>query len=189
MGSGQRPSRSKGRMRMRSTVLVSRADGRVESGLRLAGEDFTPMPDGEGMVLDAIRRALHLPTPPPEVRFTEWLARMLFLLVIGDGGRQRHVGWAQLRPALERYEDLGNRGTWEVLRKLASRGRRVASDLSPDVAAWMDEGMFARWVLGELPPYELLLEDARRAATPEAFTQVCRLLRKWGLRTRLRRAA
>ena len=53
----------------------------------------------------------------------------------------------------------------------------------------MDEGMFARWALGELPPYETLLERARRATTPEAFTQVRRVLRTWGLRTRVRRAA
>src|SRR5947209_4028392 len=38
MDAGCRPSKAKGRMRMRSTVLVTR-DGGVASGMRLAGED------------------------------------------------------------------------------------------------------------------------------------------------------
>src|SRR4051794_20884518 len=41
MGSGPRPSKAKGRMRVRSTTIVTR-DGLVASGLRLAGEDYQP---------------------------------------------------------------------------------------------------------------------------------------------------
>ena len=191
MGSGKRPSQSKGRMRMRTTAIMSRADAVVVSGVRKAGEDFELMPDGEcvGMIPDALRRALGLPTPLPELPFTHWVAVMLFGLIIGDGGKHRRVGWAQLRPKLESYEAVGNEGTWDFMRKLATKRSDVQVDLSPDVAAWMDEGIFARWVVGGLPPYDALLEDARRVCTPEAFSQLRRLLRRWGLRTRVQRAA
>jgi hypothetical protein len=155
----------------------------------LAGEDFKPMPDGEGMVLDALQRALGLPTAPPAAPITEWLALMLFIAVIGDHGVGRRVGWSQLRPFLERYEHLGDIGTWEALRRLVAKGHDLTAGVNAEAAAWMDAGMFARSVLAELPPYEVLLERARRAATPEAFTQIRRLLRKWGLRTRVRPAA
>ncbi|MCU1449223.1 MAG: hypothetical protein JWP02_1393 [Acidimicrobiales bacterium] len=124
----------------------------------------------------------------PEAPFTEWLALMLFVDIVGDHGTRRRVGWSQLRPRLEQYEDLGDAGTWDALRRLVAKGRDLPG-VDADAAASMDAGRFARRVLAELPPYEVLLERARRSATPEAFTQVRRLLRKWGLRSRVRRAA
>jgi hypothetical protein len=191
MASGKRPSESKGRMRMRTTALVSRASGEVVSGVRKAGEDFELMP-GEapiGMVPDALRRALGLPTPAPEVPIAHWVAVMLFGLIVGDGGPHRRVGWSQLRHHLDTYEVLGRDGTWALLRKLAGKRSDLNLDLAPDVAAWMDDGMFARWVLGGLPSYDAMLNKARTACTPEAFRQVRRILREWGLPVRLRRAA
>ena len=86
-------------------------------------------------------------------------------------------------------EQITAEGTWEGLRQFSPRGHAIATGLSAEMAAWMDEGMFARWVLGGLPPYEHLLEKAKQATTPEAFTQVRRVLRSWGLRSRLRPAA
>src|SRR5207248_10475214 len=135
-----------------------------------------------------LRRALGIPTPPPERPFTEWVARMLFRLAIGDGGDGRRVGWTQLQPELERYEAVGGEGSWDLLRRLAAKGHELRVDVSTDVAAWMDDGMFARWVLGDQPSYEYLLEEVKRTTTPEAFTQIRRLLRKWGLRSHVRRA-
>ena len=118
-----RPSQSKGRMRMRTTVLVSR-DGIVASGMRLAGEELKQMGEGEGTVLDALKRAIGVPTAPPAVPFEGWVARMLLTLVIGG-----------------------------------------------------------------MPSYEHLLEEARAATTPEAFSQLRRQLKAWGLPVRLRRKA
>jgi hypothetical protein len=185
MDSGVRPSKSKGRMRVRSTHIVGR-NGVEAAGMRLAGEGFEAMPAAEnaiGMVPDALRRCLGLPTAPPEEPVTQWLARMLFLTISADGGSKRSVGWSQLRPTLERYEAVGNEGTWALLKGLVAKHHDLNIDLEPEVAAWMDDGMFSRWVLGGLPPYDVLLEEVSRTATKEAFTQVRRLLRKWGLRT------
>ena len=187
--SGCRPSKSKGRMRMRTTVLVTR-DGAVTSGMRLAGEEFEHMALGAGTVLDALKRALGVPTAPPDVPFVGWVARMLLMLIVGDAPRgHRRVPWCQLRPSLERYKVLADEGSWERLRGLAAKGAGVLADVTPDVAAWMDEGMFARWAIGGMPSYEHLLQAAREASTQEAFSQLRRQLRAWGLPAHIRKAA
>jgi hypothetical protein len=190
MAAGCRPSKAKGRMRMRSTLVVTR-DGAVASGMRLAGEEFKLMPEeGCGTILDALKRALGVPTAPPEVPFEGWVARMLLMLIIGDVPRgHRRVPWCQLRPSLERYKALADDGTWETLRSVASKRADMFADLTPEDAAWMDEGMFSRWVIGGMPSYEHLLEEARKASTPEAFSQVRRQLKAWGLPARIRKAA
>jgi hypothetical protein len=124
----------------------------------------------------------------PEAPFTEWVALMLFVDIVGDHGTRRNVGWPQLRPRLEQYERIGDTATWETLRRLVAKGR-IVPGVDADAAASMDAAAFAGVVLAQLPPYVVLLERARRSTTPEAFTQVRRLLRKWGLRSRVRRAA
>ena len=190
LDAGCRPSQAKGRMRMRSTVLVSR-QGVVASGMRLAGEEFKLMPDeGYGTILDALKRALGLPTAPPEVPFVGWVARLLLMLIIGDVPRgHRRVPWCQLRPSLERYRELAEEGSWETVRSIAGKRAGMVADLEPADAAWMDEGMFSRWVIGGMPSYEHLLDEARKACTQEAFSQVRRQLRAWGLPARRRKAA
>jgi hypothetical protein len=196
MDAGCRPSKAKGRMRMRTTMLVTRAGG-VASGMRLAGEEFKQMGGGgaadancAGTIPDALKRALGVATAPPEVPFEGWVARMLLSLIVGGEPRgHRRVPWAQLRPSLERYKELADEGSWETLRGLASKRADMIADLEPDEAAWMDEGMFSRWVIGGMPSYEHLFEQARKAATPEAFTQLRRQLKAWGLPTRVRKAA
>src|SRR3954447_9381216 len=104
LDAGTRPSKAKGRMRMRTTVLVTR-DGAVASGMRIAGEELKQMGEGEGTILDALKRSVGVPTAPPEVPFEGWVARMLLMLIIGDEPRgHRLVPWCQLRPSLERYK-------------------------------------------------------------------------------------
>ena len=184
--SGCRPSEARGRVRMRSTTLVTR-DGRVASGMRLAGGDLRQLGGGEGTVIDALKRAVGVATTPPEAPYVGWVARMLLLLIIGDVPNARHrVPWCQLRPSLERAQVLARDGSWAALRGLASRRAGVVADLTPAAAAWMDDGMFSRWAIGGLPSYDRLLADARRACTEEAFTQLRRQLRAWGLPARVR---
>jgi len=190
LDAGCRPSQAKGRMRMRSTIFVAR-DGVVASGLRLAGDGFTLMAgEGYGTILDGLKCALGVPTAPPEVPFEGWVARMLLMLIIGDVPRgHRRVPWCQLRPSLEKYRSLADDGSWEAFRGVAAKHENVVADLTPEVAVWMDEGMFSRWVIGGMPSYEHLLDEARRACTQEAFSQLRRQLKAWGLPARIRKAA
>ena len=186
---GRRPSESKGRMRVRSTTIVSRS-GRLASGVRLAGGELEQMGGGTGAILDALRRAMGVDTPPPDEPYVGWVARVLLQLIIGDAPRgHRRVPWNQLRPSLERSQLLAGEGSWEMLRGVATRHAGVVAELAPEVAAWMDEGMFARWVIGGLPSYGHLLEGAHDACTAEAFTQLRRQLTAWGLPTRVGTAA
>jgi hypothetical protein len=115
---------------------------------------------------------------------------MLLMLIIGDAPRNhRRVPWCQLRSSLEKYKALADEGSWETLRGVAAKRENVVADLTPDEAAWMDEGMFSRWVIGGMASYEHLLEEAQKASTPEAFSQVRRQLKAWGLPARIRKAA
>ena len=115
---------------------------------------------------------------------------MLLTLIIGDAPRgHRRVPWPQLRPSLEKYKALAGDGSWETFRAVAAKRENVVADLTPDDAAWMDKGMFSRWVIGGLPSYEHLLDKAREACTEEAFSQLRRQLKAWGLPARLRKAA
>jgi hypothetical protein len=148
------------------------------------------MGEGVGTILDALKRAVGVATAPPEISFEGWVARMLLMLIIGDTPRgHRRVPWSQVRPTLERYKELAAEGSWETLRGVASKREHVVADLAPAEAAWMDEGMFSRWVIGGMPSYEHLLDEARKACTEEAFSQVRRQLKAWGLPVRVRKAA
>ena len=191
MDSGTRPSQSKGRRRVRSICVVSR-DGPVASGVHAAGGELTPMPDHVvGMIPDALRRALRLPTAPPDLPVTEYFASLLLGRIINDADQSGlRIGLAEIRPQLAELDELAGQATWECIRSaVAHAGPHPQNPLDPDVADWMDEGMFARWMTANVVPYELLLDDLKGCVTPSAFTEIRVILRRWGLRTRTRRAA
>ena len=191
MDSGTRPSQSKGRRRVRSICVVSR-DGPVASGVHAAGGELTPMPDHVvGMIPDALRRALRLPTAPPDVPIIEYLASLLLNRVVDDcEASGRKVGLAELRPALVELDELAGEATWNCVRRAVAHADPDARNpVDPDVADWMDDGMFARWMTANVAPYEVLLDCARVSATPRCFAEIRSLLRRWGLRMPTRRAA
>ena len=53
---------------------------------------------------------------------------------------------------------------------------------APHLAAWMDEGMFARWILGSLQDPEDLLRQARPGLRPAAARRLAHLVRSAGNR-------
>jgi hypothetical protein len=113
-----RPGPREGRVR---TVLLVHRSGATASVLwREGGEpELVPGPV-EGRIADLLRRAVALPTPPPE-------------------------GPAELL------------GSWERTRLACASGTLEFAGIDPALAAWFDEGSFARWVIGTLPRL-----DARR---------------------------
>ena len=193
LDSGRRPSQSKGRQRMRSIIIVSR-DGPVVSGVHAAGAEFKAMPDEPvGMIPDALRRALRLPTAPPDVPVTEYLASLLLNRVVHDcEANGAKVGLPEVRPSLVELDELAGQATWECVRSaVAHADPDPRNPLDPDLADWMDDGMFARWMTANVPPYEALLHCARVCTTPRAFAEIRAILQSWGLSTptRTRRAA
>lgn len=162
------------------TVLIDRTgrgDGILRDGnsvRRLAG-----LP--EGAVGDSCRRVLGLPTAaPPESSVRLWLHIWLDRVVEAatSAKRRGHLTWdrvASLHPSgaglgatpvphevLEATYELAATWPWSRLRcdpEMVDSGR---PPLERAVAQWMDDGMFARWVLSEMIDLRLLAQTAAR---------------------------
>jgi hypothetical protein len=65
--------------------------------------------------------------------------------------------------------------TWDFLRRHA--GAWATDLVSPEIAAWMDDGMFCRSVLSELPDPEQLILRVRPLVTPSAARRLAHALR------------
>ena len=196
--------------RVRCVHLVDRT-GTSASTLRLQGDDATVFgPDddhGEGRIDDACRRALGLPTAPPERSTLEvwalvWLDRVITDRAADDesGPPPRWADIAAYHPAVsvllsddEDWRDkaalsLGRLGevladvhSWSVLRAACSAGEWPVADIPADVAAWLDDGSFSRWVLGGYPPLAHLADAAADLLPPSLRRRLRAVLRTWGL--------
>lgn len=198
------------RRRVRCVHLVDRT-GATASTLRLQGEDPTVFAgdddNGRGRIDDACRRALGLPTPPPEHTSIElwavvWLDRVLQALAENDAS-DPPPGWdevASQHPAVamllcESYEwddepadnlvrlavRLAEVHSWPVLRRACAVGDWPVDDIAPDVAAWLDDGSFSRWVLGGYPALADLRDAACDLLPPSCRRRLRAALRSWGL--------
>ena len=152
---------------------------RIEGGTPVVNE-FEPGDENRpsGRLVDVCHRALGLTTAPPPSDTTSlwrlmWLDQILARAVDGD----RALEWtdvAPLHPALTLVQEaegplppgfeidaqalgrigvvLGRVKTWKELRQANSGGSWSAHGLTAEHAAWMDAGMYARWVIGEYLP-------------------------------------
>ena len=157
------------------------------------GSFHDPVPE-EGFMMDVLRRSLALDTPPPPestvgLQLTAWLCA-----ISGVAAEEsRRLGWDEalwLHPALAdeppvdrmEAETLLNTGArqadWDIMRRLAAAGLEAEIMPPPDLAAWMDSGMFARWVLGRLPTVDSLLPTLRESLETDAYRRLCHLARK-----------
>lgn len=179
------PSMQEGRRRLRQTFLVGRS-GAAASTVRFR-DGGTPLADAptEGRMVDVLRRCFGLPTAPPDVGtgvlFTAW-----WLDNICDLGRRspKRLTWKQvsdLHPAVRLLRAAGERAItgdvtlagrtladvfdWTRLRELFVESPG-AGLVSPDLAAWMDEGMLCRHLLGELPSLGALVREMLDHVTP-----------------------
>jgi hypothetical protein len=196
-GSGGRPSEHPDRRRVRVVTLLDRSgDERATATL----DDGTVVDEpGSGMVSDAMHRCLGLATPAPPVASGELFAAMWLTSVASAGRRLTWNEAVMLHPAMQVLARSGGRRP--QVEELVSGGRSLArampwgelrlraasgvSDggigVSPDLAAWMDDGMFARWVLGGLPPFTPLLRRCASVLAPEVLRRLRRTLRAWNL--------
>ena len=132
----------------------------------------------EGRLGDACRRMLGLSTAPPPSDMTAHVIDLWLDVVARDGCDHPGLDWDAVvarhpagpvpgagsvcpTPALMARHTVafGAMLDWERYRGTCVRlGRSPFGDVDGDVAAWMDTGMFARWMLGEALPWPERME-------------------------------
>lgn len=175
-------------------VLVTR-DGQVVSRVRQGNRVLTE-PPGSGLALDCLRRALGLPTDPPETLPSHLLSVIwLDRVVRAARGRRQPLRWGRitrLHPAVElmggdtadplpAVEELDRSFDWARLRQLVMGSGWPVFGLTPEEAAWFDEGSLSRWVLGQWPSLPFLVEELRRTLPTADARRCIRLLRRLGV--------
>jgi hypothetical protein len=167
-----------------TTYLVDRS-GREASRLRSAEGVVDLSGPAEGTLPDLCRRVLGLPTAPPPAAtpkalwITVWLDRILEAWSDPDRRRRVSSAWAEvaaLHPAIvgegPSAASLADPAWLVPVARAHSKERSWAdlradplavplpdAQLPHDVAAWMDDGFYARWVLGAFPAPEELVTD------------------------------
>jgi len=193
---GVRPSQHPDRVRMSSAVLTCR-DGRVFA--KTVGADGTAhtRPPSSGVLLDCLHRALGLDTAPPAGTTAELFA--LHWLCAIAARPETSMGWeaaGALHPAAELLMADGETAAdpalliewaaalarvcdWTEARWRAIEHGWLEAEVSPTLAAWMDDGMFSRWVC---PPGAVAAAADRAAAvlSADAHRHVRRVLRAVG---------
>jgi hypothetical protein len=182
VGDDGRVVRSADPSRIRVTVLFDRS-GRAAGRLRQGGEVAALPGSPEGVVTDACRRCLGLATgPPPATTALLWTLTWLDRLVDAAGGAttsRRPASWAdvaRLHPAASSpppgpEADVGpepgalaaatvalaEAWPWSRLRADPSLVDVPGALPEPHVIRWMDDGMWARWLLSTFPTIDDLV--------------------------------
>ena len=195
---------------VRIALVVDRS-GWAASGLRTLDGPFIVRADGGdviGRVPDACRRVLGLGTPPPDDPVEHFFA-LLWLdhVLAAAAARPGRLTWAEavdlhfgaglvtdLAPtsdgpwALSPDEAImvghaltGEQTSWRFVREQAARLTERNDLFDPRAAAWMDDGMFSREMLGGFPPTGLMLEALGQVAPPAVLTAIERTLAGWQL--------
>jgi hypothetical protein len=188
-------------------LIVSRTGEQVT--LLRRGEapaELTPGPPAEGRLPDACRRCLGLATAPPPgpataLRTLLWLEAVL-AECLAEPGRLRWDEAVRLHPHVshllgldpgfaselpERFTELvsivdgrTDASEWGELRRQVISGAHSDLGVSAAGAAWMDDGMFSREVLGCFPPIAGLLTELEPVASPGLVGEVRAALETWG---------
>lgn len=142
-----RPSLHPERSRVRVTILATR-EGRLLSTATFDDGRAIDEP-GDGQIGDVLRRCIGAETPPPPP--IEELANVLWLREVVAVSATKRV----TLPMAERMylAPEGRTATWTGVRQLAA-----ATGRWPFADDWMDDGFFARQLLGSLPSLDDLLE-------------------------------
>lgn len=188
--------------RIRLCCVVGRS-GEVGWTLEGSSGDRRVEAPKEGRLLDAMMRCFGLPTPPPDVPAAElhgaaWLTAILEHaiqsakpLTWSDVSRLHPLAQLLGGELLVRDDPSGadaddeitaliriaaNAWSWPEIRAQAREGNLEAL-IDPLLAAWMDDGMFSRWLLEQIPPLEQLLGAVEQYLVPSAAKRLASALR------------
>lgn len=180
---------------VRMACVVSRT-GRMGWHMILPdGSAFDEMPES-GRVLDVMLRCLDLPTPPPADPADTIVAYGWLAALLDADPPQRPLGWSRVldfHPALSGCDqhldaplkeaviemETGT-ASWEDARQAVADGYGGESMPPPELAAWMDEGMFSRWILAMMRPLEDMLDEVRPRLRPAAARRLAHMVRATG---------
>lgn len=183
---GLRPSKHPKRSRVRAVQLIAR-DGTEAAVMRAIDGDQVPLSSGrgpiaEGNVPDCIRRSLNLPTAAPDTP-TSHLRAVRWLTALAAKGHPSFNGVRLLTDeAMALLGDIPDR-SWAEERWAAVTGDGC-DEITATEAAWMDDGMFSRWVMVSAAPAHTLAPDAQAACSPAAWRRVRAELESWGVALR-----
>jgi hypothetical protein len=159
-----------------------------------------------GRVDDLLRRVLGLatrpPRQPPRALWTAvWLDRVLAAAAAEPGSIVDWPDVARLHPIVsivdERAPDLSGEAIdrlarlvemhdgarpWAALRAACADGSWPVDAVPAEIAAWMDDGMFSRWVL-DAPPPAASLGPLGDLLAPALCERIRDSLSAWGLPT------
>lgn len=154
-----------------------------------------------GRLVDLLLRSLGRPTAAPDVSPRQFWAALWLDAVVAevapgpDRPRTADEVWAlhpvigggltaELIDALGERPDLSHGPGWRALRELAATTTPARTPteaalrdalnpiIPPDLAAWMDDGTFARWLIGAFPPLDDLLAITDALLAPEVARAV-----------------
>jgi hypothetical protein len=142
-----------------TVALVVAREGTTASSLRIDGADPVVQVDGEadgvlGRLVDVVRRGFELPTAPPghaveSVAAAVWLHRV----------HARAVEVSSVDVALVESLRPSTPDDWEAWRQQCARSMWPELGIHPELAAWMDDGMFCRTCAEAFPdPLELVVD-------------------------------
>jgi hypothetical protein len=163
---------------------VSRVDCPTDCSLSVVQD--TPV---EGLLLDCARRVFGIATPPPKCTTASLHAALWtdLLLCASLALPPSSVSWATaaaLHPASADVVNddplalamaagrLSAATTWASLRAVAAAGDRPDLPISPEAAGWMDDGLFARWTVAQLPHPDDALHELTEAVDSTVLARV-----------------
>ena len=189
---GPPASEAPDRVAVFSTVVVGRGC-EVAGRFSLDGGEAVAGPPESGVLLDLLLRSLGCPTAPPafgvlELLATIWLADLLAAPSANwDWPRVAGRHWAVRLDPSRPVDELVVAGPelavglgWSRVRRVAAR-RGWPGLCTAEEAAWLDDGSFARWVLGGYPPVSDLLDAVTATLRPAVARRVRAALEVWGL--------
>jgi hypothetical protein len=163
-----------------------------------AGRTWSQAPT-EGKMLDALKRCFGLPTPPPEVTAAElhaaaWLSSVLDHAIKAP----TRLTWSEVarmhplarllsgdlagRDPAPETDDLAtlvhiaaNAWSWPEIRSQACAGN-LGALIDSELAAWMDDGMFSRWLIAGVPSLDQLLAALNPHLVPSALKRLVSVL-------------
>ncbi len=171
-------------------MVMGPLEGPWDTSVGATGPEAGEQPVGR--VPDAARRVFGLPTAPAAVSpLAYWAALWLRELTAADEPATTWDDAAARFPLLGAAADpvelvdqgrvLGHEVPWSMLRRVVRRGRAPLPGVTAEMAAWMDDGMFARWVCDEVGPPAALAALVDDELPTSLARRVRWVLRAWGL--------